>query len=73
MKHIWHFLITVIGICIIVFFGSLGIRACSEIVIYLFTHCIDLMCHTILFAFGLVGVVIGWFTFCDGLNKLKNK
>ena len=73
MKHIWHFLITFIGVCIIGFFGSLGIRACSEIFIYLFTHCIDLMCHTILFAFGVIGVVVGWFTFCNGLDKLKNK
>lgn len=73
MKRIWHFLIAFIGICIIGFFGSLGIRTGSEIVSYLFTHCIDLMCHTILFAFGVIGVVVGWFTFCDGLDKLKNK
>ena len=73
MKRIWYFLITFIGMSIIGFFGSLGIRACFEIFSYLYTHCIDLMCHTILFAFGLIGVVVGWFTFCDGLDKLKNK
>lgn len=71
MKHIWYFLITFIGMCVIGFFGLIGIHACSEIFIYLFTHCLDLMCYSILFAFAVIGVVLGWFIFCSGLDKLK--
>lgn len=71
MKQIWHFFITFMGMCIIGFFGLLGIHACSEIFTYLFTHCFNLMCYTITFVFGVIGVTLGWFMFCDGLDKLK--
>lgn len=72
IKIIWYFLIAFIGMCIIGFFGLLGICAVKEIFSYLFTNCKELMVHTIIFAFGLIGVVIGWAVFCDGVDKLKN-
>lgn len=72
IKIIWYFLIAFIGMCIIGFFGSLGICAVKEIFSYLFTHCKEIMVHTIIFVFGLIGVVIGWGVFCDGVDRLKD-
>ena len=73
IKCIWAFLVAFIGMCIICFFGLLGICAIKEIFNYLFTHCIDLMWYSVAFAFGVVGAVLGWFMFCDGLDKLGKK
>lgn len=72
IKTSWYFLIAFIGMCIIGFFGATGIFAFNEIFRYLFTHCSDLMWYTIIFIFGILGVVIGWGMFCDGADKLKN-
>lgn len=71
IKIICAFLIVFIGMCITGFFGSMCISAISEVFSYLFTHCSDLMRYTMFFAFGLVGVVIGWGIFWVGANKLK--
>lgn len=72
IKTIWYFLVSLMGMCMIGFFGLLGICAVKGIFSYLFTHCSDLMWYTLFFAFGLIGVVCGWGIFCDGVDKLKN-
>ena len=71
IKDIWYFLVACIGMYMIGFFGLLGICAIKGIFNYLFTHCNDLMWYTLFFAFGVVGVVIGWRIFCNGADKLK--
>lgn len=71
IKTIWYFLVTVIGMCIIGFFGLVGICAAKEIFNYLFTHCSDLMWYIAFFIIGLIGAVIGCAVFCDGADKLK--
>ena len=73
IKTIWYFFVIVIGMCIVGFFGSVGISAAKGLFSYLFTHCSDLMWYTMFFAFGLIGTVIGWFIFWDGANKLFKK
>ena len=57
---------------IIGFFGLMGVTALRKIFDYLFTHYCDLMLFIVFFVIGLIGVVIGWFTFCDSLDKFKN-
>ena len=71
IKTIWYFLVALIGMCIIGFFGLIGICAVKEIFSYLFTHCSDLMWYIVFFIFGLIGTVVGWGIFCDGCDKLK--
>ena len=73
IKCIWAFLVAFIGMCIIGFFGLLGIYAIGEVFNYLFTYCNNLMWYSIAFAFGVVGAVLGWYMFCDGLDKLRKK
>lgn len=72
IKTIWYFLTAFIGMCIMGFFGSIGVLALNEIFSYLFTHCSDLMWYTIIFIIGLIGVLVGWLVFCDGADKLKD-
>lgn len=71
IKTIWYFLTAFIGMCIMGFFGILGICAVRGIFSYLFTHCSDLMWLLAGFLISLLGAVIGWGTFCDGVDKLK--
>ena len=73
IKCIWAFLVAFIGMCLIGFFGLLGTCAAKGIFGYLFTHCNDLMWYTMYFTIGLIGVVGGWYMFCDGLDKLRKK
>ena len=70
---IWYFLITFIGMCIIGFFGYVGIFAFNDIFRYLFTHCSGLMWNIIFFIVGLIGAVIGFYIFWDGASKLQRK
>lgn len=71
IKTIWYFLTAFIGMCIVGFFGSVGISAFNEIFKYLFTNCsCDLMTYIIMFILGVLGVVIGWGVFNDGADKL---
>ena len=72
IKRIWYFLTALIAMSIIGFFGLMGIASLRGIFDYLFTHCSDLLGFIIFFVIGLIGVVIGWFTFCDSLDKFKN-
>ena len=73
IKCIWAFLVAFIGMCLICFFGLLGICAIGEIFNYQFAHYSDLMWYSVAFAFGVVGTVLGWYLFCDGLDKLSKK
>lgn len=71
IKTICTFLIAFFGLCMIGFFGCVGIFAVKGIFSYLFTHCHDLMWNIIFFTVGLIGAVIGFYIFCDGASKLK--
>ena len=57
--------------CIISFFGTLGICAINGIFNYLFTHCNELIWLTVGFSISLIGVIIGWCVFSNGADKLK--
>ena len=72
IKTTWYFLITLIGMSMIGFFGLLGICAVKGIFSYLFTHCSDLMWLLVGFMISLCGVVIGWNVFCNSADKLKD-
>jgi uncharacterized membrane protein YeaQ/YmgE (transglycosylase-associated protein family) len=72
IKTIWYFLITFIGICMICFFGLVGVCAAKDIFSYLWVHCSDLMWFVVGFLISVIGAVIGWGVFSDGLNKLKD-
>ena len=72
IKCIWAFLIAFIGMCLIGFFGLLGVCAMRSIFNYLFTHCNELIWYTAGFAISLIGVVCGWCVFCNGADKLKS-
>ena len=72
IKIICAFLIAFIGMCMMYFFGLVGIISIKGLFSYPFTYCSDLMVYTIFFAIGVLGVVIGSAVFCDGVDKLKN-
>ena len=71
IKIIWFWLIAFVGMCMIGFFGILGVCAIKSIFNYLFTYCNELMWYIAGFIINLIGVVLGWYMFCNGLDKLK--
>ena len=72
VKIICAFLIAFSGMCTIGFFGLFGICAIKGIFNYLFTYCSELIWLSIGFLISLVGVIIGWGVFSDGIYKLKD-
>ena len=72
IKTIWYFLTAFIGMCIVGFFGLIGISAFNEIFKCIFTNCScsGLMTYIIMFIFGVIGTLIGWGVFNDGTDKL---
>lgn len=72
IKMCLFFLGALFGMALIGFFGATGIFAFNEIFRYLFTHCSDLMWYTIIFIFGVIGIMVGWGVFCNFADKLKD-
>ena len=72
IKIIWYFLIILIGIGLMCFFGLTGIFGVCGFFISLLEHCPGVFLGLGMFIFGILGAVIGGGLFRDSVDKLKD-